>query len=72
MGRKHLAQSRAQGAQEDRRTRETEAGRVGLLVAASVQARAPEASLLRLARSSCWAPPCLLQGGYSGGAFMCA
>lgn len=49
--------------------RETEAGRAGLLVAVSPPA--PEASLLRLARSSCWAPPCLLQGGDSG-AIRCA
>lgn len=34
-----------------------QAGGVRLLVAASVQVSAPEASLLRLAWSSCWAPP---------------
>lgn len=58
------------GLREPKRTEgqgETEAGGGRLLVAASVQASAPEASLLRLAWSSCWAPPCLLQCGYSGG-----
>lgn len=55
------------GSQRTEGQGETEAGGGRLLVAASVQASAPEASLLRLAWSSCWAPPCLLQGGYSGG-----
>lgn len=68
---KHLAQSRAQRAQEDRGPR-GDGGRQGRVAGSSVcPGECPEVSLLSLARSSCWAPTCLLQGGDSGGLQMC-